>query len=267
LLRPISGARTGGGGSARLAVGRSVGSGDVTVSGTVPKHNSWWSTPVAIDDAPAFFGSALRNRLKNAGIVLLGDIVQKPVQPDNAWTLVAQTESGLLPTLTVTNKRSQGFYAEQVFKTLAAVKTGVGTWPGALEAEKEFLIAIGLDPERYDLHDGSGLSPHNRVAAADVVKFLRAMNGHPYGADWKATLAISGEPEGTLRHRLREPAMRGRVLAKTGSINEVSTLSGYVTAVSGKVYVFSILLNGPRVWDTNGHAYQDRILRALVTQG
>ncbi len=267
VVKPVSWARTVRRGRAQLAVGRSAGSGDVTVSGTVPSHGIWWSTPVAIDDAPAFFGSALRTRLKHAGIPLLGEIIEKPVQPDNAWTLVAETESGLLPTLTVTNKRSQGFYAEQVFKTLAAVKAGVGTWPNAVAAEKEFLAAVGLDPSRYDLHDGSGLSPLNRVAAGDTVKFLRVMNAQPYGTEWKSTLAISGEPEGTLRHRLRDSLMRGRVVAKTGSIREVSTLSGYVTALSGKTYVFSILLNGPGVWDTNGHAYQDRILRALVKSG
>ena len=267
MLRPVSWARTVRRGRAQLAVARSVGSGDVTVSGTVPSHEVWWSTPVAVDDAPAFFGAALKTRLKHAGIEVLGNIVEKPVEVDNAWTKIAETESALLPTITVTNKRSQGFYAEQVFKTVAAAKTGLGTWPGALAVEKEFLTAVGLDPTRYDLHDGSGLSPQNRVAARDVVRFLRAMNVHPYGSQWRSSLAISGESEGTLRHRLRDATMRGRVEAKTGSIREVSTLSGYVTALSGRTYAFSILLNGPRVWDTNGHAYQDRILRALVKAG
>jgi D-alanyl-D-alanine carboxypeptidase/D-alanyl-D-alanine-endopeptidase (penicillin-binding protein 4) len=267
VLRTVSGARTVTRGRARLAVRRSFGSGDVMVSGTVPSRTSWWSTPIAIDDAPGFFGSALRGRIQNAGIPILGATLEEALQPDNAWMLVAETESGILPTLTVTNKRSQGFYAEQVFKTLGAEKEGSGTWASALAAEREFLIAIGLDPNRYDLRDGSGLSPQNRVAAGDVVRFLRAMDGHPYGADWKASLAVSGEPEGTLRHRLRDSMMYGRVVGKTGSIRGVSTLAGYVTASSGKVYVFSILLNGGRVWDSNGHAYQDRILRALVRQG
>lgn len=266
-LRPVSGARTVTRGRTRLAVQRSFGSGDVMVSGTVPSRSSWWSTPIAIDDAPGFFGSALRGRLQNAGISVLGATVENAVRPDNAWILVAETESAILPTLTVTNKRSQGFYAEQVFKTLGAEKGGVGSWPSALTAQKEFFVSVGLDPSRYDLHDGSGLSPLNRVAAADVVRFLRAMDGHPYGAAWKATLAVSGEPDGTLRHRLRDSLMMGRVIGKTGSIRGVSTLAGYVTASSGKIYAFSILLNGGRVWDSNGHGYQDRILRALVRRG
>jgi D-alanyl-D-alanine carboxypeptidase/D-alanyl-D-alanine-endopeptidase (penicillin-binding protein 4) len=267
VVRPVSWARTVSRGSARVAVRRSYGSGDVTVSGSVPSRGVWWSTPIAIDDPPAFFGSALRNRLRNAGIEILGDIVLEPTKPDNAWTLVAETESGILPTIAVTNKRSQGFYAEQLFKTLAAEKTGLGSWTNALSTQKAFFTAVGLDPSRYDLHDGSGLSPQNRVSSADVVAFLRAMNTHPYGEQWKATMALSGDPDGTLRHRLREASMRGRVLAKTGSLRGVSTLAGYVTAQSGKTYVFAILLNGPGVWDTNGHTYQDRILRALVRQG
>jgi D-alanyl-D-alanine carboxypeptidase/D-alanyl-D-alanine-endopeptidase (penicillin-binding protein 4) len=268
IVRAVCSARTvSRRGRPRVAVVRVVGSDAVTVSGTVPSRGAWWSTPIAIDDAVGFFGSALKNRLQNGGVTLGGELVGRPVKPDNSWVLVATTESDLLPTLTVTNKRSQGFYAEQVFKTLAAEKTGKGSWENALQVEKQFLAAIGLDPTRYDLRDGSGLSPQNRVAAADVVAFLRAMDRHPSGAAWKSTLALGGEPEGTLRHRFREAAMQGRIVAKTGSIAGVSTLAGYVTADSGKTYAFAILLNGRGVWESSGHAFQDRLLRALVKNG
>jgi serine-type D-Ala-D-Ala carboxypeptidase/endopeptidase (penicillin-binding protein 4) len=268
VLRPLSSARTvGSGGAVRLAVGRSAGSDYVTVSGTVPSRPVWWSTPIAVDDAPEFFGAALKGRLKAAGITMTGSIVEKPMKPDASWTLIAQTESQILPTLAVVNKHSQGFYAEQVFKTVAAEKTGQGTWANAIATEKEFLAALGLDPTRYDLHDGSGLAPTNRVAAGDLVAFLRAMNKHPHAAAWKATLAASGESEGTLRHRFRDPEMRGRVLAKTGTIKGVSTLAGYVTGESGKTYVFAILLNGRSVWELGAHAFQDRLVRSLVKFG
>jgi D-alanyl-D-alanine carboxypeptidase/D-alanyl-D-alanine-endopeptidase (penicillin-binding protein 4) len=238
----------------------------VTVSGTVPAKSVWWSTPIAVDDAPEFFGAALKARLKNAGIQLTGSVVQKNVKPDAGWLLIAQTESDLLPTLAVVNKHSQGFYAEQVFKTVAAEKAGLGSWENGISVERQFLAGLGLDPARYDLHDGSGLSAYNRVAAGDVVRFLEAMNKHPRGAEWKATLAISGEPDGTLRHRLREPEVRGKVFAKTGTINGVSTLAGYVTGASGKTYAFAILLNG-RAGEWACHEYQDRLVRSLVKFG
>ena len=268
VVRAVCNARTvGKRGRVRVAVVRPPGSDSVSVSGTVPSREVSWTTPIAIDDAPGFFGSALKNRLKNAGIELTGSVIEKDVRADNSWILVATTESDILPTLAVTNKRSQGFYAEQVFKTLAAEKMGKGTWPNAVAVEKQFLSAIGLDPERYDLHDGSGLSPQNRVAAADLVNFLRVMDRHPSGALWKSTLAEPGDPVGTLRHRLRELAATGRIWAKTGSINGVSTLAGYATADSGRKYAFAILLNGYRMGEYGAHAYQDRLLRALVKNG
>ena len=267
VLHPLVGARTvSRGGSVRVAVARSVGSDAVTVSGTVPARNVWWSTPIAVDDAPEFFGAALKARLKTAGIQVTGSIVERNVKPDASWMLIAQTESDLLPTLAVVNKHSQGFYAEQVFKTVAAEKAGLGSWENGISVERQFLAALGLDPARYDLHDGSGLSAYNRVAAGDIVRFLEAMNKHPRGAEWKATLAISGEPDGTLRHRLREPEVRGKVFAKTGTINGVSTLAGYVTGASGKTYAFAILLNG-RAGEWACHEYQDRLVRSLVKFG
>ncbi len=265
-LRALSSARTvGRRGSVHVAVGRAPGSNAVTVSGTVPLRGVWWSTPIAVDDPAGFFGGALKNRLKAAGIEVSGPIADRDVRPDASWSIVAETDSDLMATLAVINKRSQGFYAEQTFKTLAAEKAGKGTWPNAVSLEKQFLASLALDPTRFHLHDGSGLSPQNRVSAADVVSFLRAMNAHPNAAVWKATLATPGDPESTLRHRLRDVA--DRVAAKTGSIRGVSTLAGYATADSGKTYAFAILLNGPGVWDGGGHAYQDRLLRALIKNG
>jgi D-alanyl-D-alanine carboxypeptidase/D-alanyl-D-alanine-endopeptidase (penicillin-binding protein 4) len=251
----------------RLAVGRADGSNAVTISGTVPMRSVWWSTPIAVEDPAGFFGGALKNRLNAAGIELTGQIVRKDVKPDASWALVAETDSDLMATLSVINQRSHGFYAEQTFKTLAAEKAGKGTWGNAVSLEKDFLAALGLDPTRYNLHDGSGLSPQNRVSAADIVKFLRAMTTQPNGPAWKATLATPADAEGTLRHRLHDPVARDRIAAKTGSIKGVSTLAGYATALSGKTYAFAILLNGPGVWDGGGHAYQDRLLLALIHNG
>jgi len=268
ILRPVPLARTvGRRGRVRVAVSRAAGSNAVTVSGTVPLRPALWSTPIAIDDPPIFFGKALNNRLRNAGISVNGRIVEKAEKPDSSWLPVAATESDLLPTIEVCNKRSQGFYAEQIFKTISAEKNGQGTWAGSIAVAKEFLAGLGLDPSRFQIRDGSGLSPGNRVPAADLVRFLRAMEQHPYGELWRNTLAISGNKDGTLRHRMRDGLTRGQVLAKTGSLQRVSTLAGYARGGSGRTYVFAILLNGRSVTDGGGQAFQDRLLRALIANG
>ena len=111
---------------------RPSGSDVVTVSGTVPNRYFRWAVPLSIDDPPKFFGAALKSRLKAAGIELTGNVVERPMPADNAWILVASTESDIIPTLAIANKRSQSFYAEQIFKTLAYEKSGRGTWESAL---------------------------------------------------------------------------------------------------------------------------------------
>ncbi len=268
VVQSLSRARTvGKAGRIRVAVSRPSGSDIVTVSGTVPNRYFRWATPLSIDDPPKFFGAALKSRLKAAGIELTGNVVERAMPADNAWLLVATTESDILPTLSIANKRSQSFYAEQIFKTLAYEKSGRGTWDGALSLTSEFLGGLGLDAGRYELRDGSGLSSGNRASATDLVQFLRAMNRHPQGAVWRSTLAVSGESEGSLRHRLNDSRSRGLVSAKTGTLNGVSTLAGYAQAPSGKTYAFAILLNGPRVTESRGHAYQDRLLRVLLQRG
>ncbi|MGE5414090.1 MAG: D-alanyl-D-alanine carboxypeptidase/D-alanyl-D-alanine-endopeptidase [Syntrophomonadaceae bacterium] len=268
VVQKVSRARTvGKTGQVRIAVARPGGSDTVLVDGTLPMRYFRYSVPLAIDDPPKFFGAALRSRLRAAGIELAGAVVERDVQADNAWALVASTESDLMPTMAVSNKHSQSYYAEQIFKTLAYEKSGRGTWENALALERQFLTAVGLDPARYDVHDGSGLSAFNRVAAADMVRFLRVMNTHPYGAAWRATLAVSGEAEGSLRGRLLDSLTRGQVQAKTGTLNGVSTLAGYARAASGKTYAFAILLNGPGVTDGRAHGYQDRLVRTLIQKG
>jgi len=268
ILRPVPLAKTvGRRGRVRVAVSRAAGSSAVTVSGTVPLRRAWWSTPITIDRPPEYFGKALKKRLENAGIVVTGRVIDSATKPDAGWTQVATTESDLLPTMDVCNKRSQGFYAEQIFKTLSAAKTGQGSWSRSVVMVKEFLAALGLDTNRFQVRDGSGLSSGNRAAAADLVRFLQAMDRHPHGELWRSTLAVAGDGAGTLRHRLKDPVTRGQILAKTGSLERVSTLAGYAKGRSGRTYVFAILLNGRGVSDWGGQAFQDRLLRALVANG
>ena len=250
-----------------MAVSRPSGSDLVTVSGTVPNRYFRWAVPLSIDDPPKFFGAALKSRLKAAGVELTGSVVERNVPADNAWILVAKTESDIIPTLAIANKRSQSFYAEQIFKTLAFEKSGRGTWEGALGLTGQFLKDLGLDSSRFALRDGSGLSIGNKTSATDLVAFLKAMDHHPQGGLWRSTLAVSGDPDGSLRHRLNDSRNRGLVFAKTGTLNGVSTLAGYAQAGSGKIYAFAILLNGPRVTESRGHAYQDRLVRILIQRG
>jgi D-alanyl-D-alanine carboxypeptidase/D-alanyl-D-alanine-endopeptidase (penicillin-binding protein 4) len=187
--------------------------------------------------------------------------------PASSRVLLHTHETPLLSALAVCNKRSQSFFAEQILKTLGAEKHGRGTWENGHAEVAAFLGSLGLDPSRYQLADGSGRAHTNRASASAYVDFLKALATRWEHFDtFKNTLAVSGEPDGTLRHRLSGPATAGRVWAKTGNVAGVVTLCGYVQAQSGQTYAFSILLNGGCT-DGRGHAYQDYFLNQLATFG
>ncbi len=129
-----------------------------------------------------------------------------------------------------------------------------------------YLHGIGIEPIEVELADGSGLSRHNRMTARAMTQLLSRMFFHRFGREFLLSLPHSGEEGLRWERRLATPPYRGNVFAKTGTINGVSTLSGYAKAASGKVYAFSILCNQVR---STGDAMraQDRIVRALIDRG
>lgn len=117
---------------------------------------------------------------------------------------------------------------------------------------------------RVRIADGSGLSRANRSTPADVVNFLVGMRRHTWFETWLGALPISGRT-GTLAYRLRATAAETACQAKTGTLHDVSTLSGYCTTGSGRRVVFSLLMNN--IDPPSGRALQDRMLASVVALG
>jgi D-alanyl-D-alanine carboxypeptidase/D-alanyl-D-alanine-endopeptidase (penicillin-binding protein 4) len=110
------------------------------------------------------------------------------------------------------------------------------------------------------------MSRENRFSPRQLTTLLRHMFFHPAGTEFVQSLAYGGEDNGSWKKRLADPPYAGNVYAKTGTLNGVSTLSGYAKAVSGKVYAFSILCNQARS-AADARQSQDRIVMALVDNG
>jgi D-alanyl-D-alanine carboxypeptidase len=110
-----------------------------------------------------------------------------------------------------------------------------------------YLDRIGVDPERVVLHDGSGVSDANQIAAEDLTRVLFAAQSEDWFAPLYAALPVAGGREplvgGTLRTRMLGTPAQDNVHAKTGTLANVSALSGYVTSGCGEPLVFSVLIN------------------------
>ena len=117
---------------------------------------------------------------------------------------------------------------------------------------------------RATLVDGSGLARGNRASPLSIVRLLSAIEGSDDFDPFVGSLPIAGQ-DGTLFDRMRRGAARWRCRGKTGTLSNVSALSGYCEARSGDNYAYSILMNG--VYPTGARRLQDLMLQALARFG
>jgi D-alanyl-D-alanine carboxypeptidase/D-alanyl-D-alanine-endopeptidase (penicillin-binding protein 4) len=155
-------------------------------------------------------------------------------------------------------------YAESLCKRVGFATTKQpGSWENGTAAVKQFLTnPCGVDAGEFDLDDGCGLSKKNQISANALSQILVHEFCGPNRETWVGTLAVGGT-DGTLDHRFLDD-LRGRVFAKSGFVNNVSCLSGYLRTRDDQWFAFSILMNGV----TTGYAkqLQEKIVKAVDVQ-
>jgi D-alanyl-D-alanine carboxypeptidase/D-alanyl-D-alanine-endopeptidase (penicillin-binding protein 4) len=162
------------------------------------------------------------------------------------------------------DRLSDNFIAEMVIKAVGALGGAQGSTAGGLAVAQTVLQdTIGDDAKNLHLVDGSGLSSANRLTASALAELLARTSTDPtLGPPLRQALAVAGV-NGTLRDR---PSGSGRVLAKTGTLDGVSSLSGYATTQSGARFAFAILMNGHKLSDSEAHEAQDKIAALVAAQ-
>jgi D-alanyl-D-alanine carboxypeptidase/D-alanyl-D-alanine-endopeptidase (penicillin-binding protein 4) len=223
--------------SVRLPSGRQR----ITVDARLPAGSRDQALWRKIDDPPVYFGATLKRLLELRGVKVTGQVRRGGVPPMARLVAVSQSES-LGDIVRKLEKTSNNFVAEQLLKTLGAEKKGApGTWPKGVEAVEDFLAEAGLPRGSYVMKNGSGLNDTNRFSARQTVTLLREMwRRFPLMADYLASLPIAGR-DGTTRFRMG--STEGRLRAKTGTLENVTSLSGYVETAARERLAFSILVN------------------------
>jgi D-alanyl-D-alanine carboxypeptidase/D-alanyl-D-alanine-endopeptidase (penicillin-binding protein 4) len=203
---------------------------------------------VAVVNPTVYFAQALKNALEVRGIAVAGaavdadDILDAP-PPQGRRALVVSSSPPLRDIATVLMKVSQNLYAETLLKAIGAATGGIGTTEGGRIAVQKLLDSWSLPPSTFVQADGSGLSRYDYVTAEMLVTILTRMAKDPRHHDaFTSALPIAGT-DGTLRSRMKGTFAAGNAIAKTGSIANVRTLSGYVRTRGGETLVFSILAN------------------------
>jgi D-alanyl-D-alanine carboxypeptidase/D-alanyl-D-alanine-endopeptidase (penicillin-binding protein 4) len=219
-------------------------------------------------EGPAFAaGYALRAMLEAAGVRVTG-AVRVAAAPTGDGARIARRESLPLSALLYeVGKDSNNFYAEMTLLAVAAGREGGPGTTFARGAERVVAWAhgAGVATEGVVVRNGSGLYDANRISARQLAEVLRAAWRDPAIRDeFVSQLAVAGS-DGTLRERLRE-AGGGRVVrAKTGTLDDVIALSGYVlTRDPGRALVFAVLANGVRGHAAEARALADEVVGRLV---
>ena len=228
-----------------VIIGRRLGTNEIVLSGQTNAKQQ--AVRVTIDGPTMYFGTVLAETLREAGI----GVSQVQSTPGAGKSLgglhlLAVHETPIAPVLGRTNKDSINLYAEALLKRLAHQATGQpGSWKAGNDVVKTYVRSLGGDDREVNLDDGSGMSRDNRVSARVITAILADQFEGDHFEVYRNSLSEAGV-DGTLKKRFAgndRLDLRGRVFGKTGFINYVSTMSGYLQARDGTWYAFAVLVN------------------------
>lgn len=231
------------------------------VSGGLPAGDTVVHITRRIDNPEIYAAVVLKHALQSLGVEVLGE--PKRGGEDETAELVGRDSVPLATLVQQLGKASDNFYAETLFKTLGAVKRGrPGSAENAAQVAFDWLKLRQLADDGLRISNGSGLYDANRVSARTFTRVLEMAYLDPaISRAYQDQLAIGGL-DGTLRTRFFALKNRRSVRAKTGTLNKVTALSGYVFGPEQETGVaFSILVTG-----TSDHAGARQRIDALVLE-
>jgi serine-type D-Ala-D-Ala carboxypeptidase/endopeptidase (penicillin-binding protein 4) len=217
----------------------------VTVRGRIAENRGEYIDARRLADASELAGWTLKNALADFGVEL-GGTVRTGDHAGEVQLLAEHKSSPLADVCKISNKPSNNFVAEAIYRTLGGELYGLpGNLAKGSRAIVDYLSAEGVKPGGYRIVNGSGLTHENRITPSDLAVLLRRIYFDlAVAPDFLASLAIAGI-DGTIRNRFLGTDAVGLVRAKTGTLTGVSALSGYV-GEKDDVLVFTIFVEGFR---------------------
>ncbi|MDB5822558.1 MAG: dacB [Herminiimonas sp.] len=226
-------------------------------------ERTWYVHPWQMSHAQ-YFGVVFRQLWRDLGGTLTGDVRNGVVSPNASQ--VGQWESTMLPeAVRDMNKFSNNVMARQILLTIATETShqAANSAQGA-QAIGAWLAGKGIDTRGLTIENGSGLSRNERIAPRTMGRILAAMFQSPLMPEFISSLPLAGV-DGTMRRRLNGRSVNGNAHIKTGSLNEVRTIAGYVLAASGRRYVVVCMVNDARA--SLAQEAQDALLQWVYEAG
>ena len=192
-----------------------------------------------------YFVGEFRKILTTSGIqVIQSTLVKRTPASASEIELAAVVSPPLSQLISETNQNSNNVYAEAILKTLGRLQepTSLDSSASGVNAVRQVLSSLDVNPNRYSMVDGSGLAERDRASAEAFVQTLQAMALQPEAQIFRRSLAVAGR-SGTLTNRMGNTSAAGVVSAKTGTLQGAVALSGYINAPNYSPLVFSMIVN------------------------
>jgi D-alanyl-D-alanine carboxypeptidase/D-alanyl-D-alanine-endopeptidase (penicillin-binding protein 4) len=217
-----------------------------TISGTLPPRKTVSYNYIVSNPALVAAG-VLYSRLESSGIKIAGKPDVRPAPASKSHVLTAFYRP-LGDIAAYVNKHSDNFGAEHIFKMVGGTvhEENKNTAVAARQLMKSSFTKCDIPFQNCTLNDGSGLSRRNLVSPVALVTLLEQAWKLPFGQTFVNSFAVAGV-DGTLRRRMKGTRAEGNLIAKTGTLRNVSALAGYVTTLDGEQLAFSLIFNGNSV--------------------
>jgi D-alanyl-D-alanine carboxypeptidase/D-alanyl-D-alanine-endopeptidase (penicillin-binding protein 4) len=204
-------------------------------------EREWW---VALLDAPTYVHGMFEAYFREAG-GRFGGSWKPGLAPRNATPFATLVSPPLWDIVRDVNKLSNNVMARQVFLTLATVGAPPpATTAGATAVVRRWLVRRNLRMPELVLDNGSGLSRRERISAGSLARLLLAADASAVREEFASSLAVAAT-DGTVQRRFHDRSVAGHALLKTGSLEGVRSLAGYVLAADGRRYAVAAIVNHP----------------------
>ncbi len=217
-----------------------------SISLDTSKNPKSYELEITIDNPPRFFLNLFKEALLRRNIKVRGNLIDVNQLYERInygeLNLICEHLSPPLKTIVAKiNKHSHNLGAELLLKTIAKEKAGEGSFNTGIYFTKNFCSKIGIDPERMNIVDGSGLSRYNIISSKYIVTLLSYIYRSSFSDIFINSLAEPSKP-GTLARRMTRSLAENKVKAKTATLNNISNLAGYIWTRDDEPLAFCIMI-------------------------
>ncbi|MGB5768036.1 MAG: D-alanyl-D-alanine carboxypeptidase/D-alanyl-D-alanine-endopeptidase [Arenicellales bacterium] len=186
--------------------------------------------------------------------------ITQGIVPADAKRLLEESSISLAEAVRLVNKFSNNVMTRQILLSMGAQEFGPpGTTDKGIAAVNAWLVEHKLDHPDLQLDNGAGLSRDARISAGLLGELLLHVYKQAYMPEFIAALPVSGY-DGTMAHRFNESPLVGHAHIKTGLLDFVQSMAGYVTTATGKRYVVVLLHNDKRAHTRSAEKLQNQLI-------